>query len=389
MNETSIPNLIEQIKQRYEWDQTHRPRAVIASDVPISYESITSEWLTAVLCGKHPPAAVVDFRLDEPDNGSSNRRRIFLQYNQAGQEAVLPSSVFCKASNDLSNRLQLGLSGAARAEVTFFNSVRPLVDFHAPRAYFANYDPRSYASIVMLEDIAGKVEFCTHTTPMTRQRAESQIRLLAKLHSRFHENADLRTIVATLGTWPEYFGRCVAAFRLEEYCNVGFLRGESVIPARLYKRSAEVWPATLASVAAHPRLPQTLMHGDVHLRNWYIASDGEMGLGDWQMICSANWSRDVAYAIATALTVDDRRAWEKDLIALYLDEVAQAGLPTPSREVALTLYRQQLFAALAWWTITLTPSPEMPDMQPAASSLEFIKRITHAIDDLDALESFQ
>jgi hypothetical protein len=55
---------------------------------------------------------------------------------------------------------------------------------------------------------------------------------------------------------------------------------------------------------------------------------------------------------------------------------------------AWKLYRQQLFGALAWWTVTLTPSPDMPDMQPQATAVEFIKRITHAIDDLNALESF-
>jgi hypothetical protein len=54
----------------------------------------------------------------------------------------------------------------------------------------------------------------------------------------------------------------------------------------------------------------------------------------------------------------------------------------------LLIYRQQLLAALAMWTSTLTPAPGSPDMQPAETSLEFIKRMSHAIDDLDALDSF-
>ena len=36
---------------------------------------------------------------------------------------------------------------------------------------------------------------------------------------------------------------------------------------------------------------------------------------------------------------------------------------------------------------TLTPAPGSPDMQPAETSLEFIKRMSHAIEDWDALES--
>ena len=382
-----IADLIEPIKRRYDWDQLHRPKAVSATDVPFSYEAITPAWLTAILCRNHPNAEVLGFRLDEPDNGSSNRRRIFIDYNEGGRQAGLPLTVFCKASHELRNRLQLGLSGAARAEVLFFNTVRPLVEIHAPRAYFANYDPASFASIVVLADMAGQVEFCTHTTQMTRARAESQMRLLATLHGRFYESEELRGLLKPLGTWPEYFHRCDQAFRLAEYCNIGFMRGESVIPSRLFARHAEIWPATLSSVEAHNRLPHSLIHGDVHLRNWYIAAGGEMGLADWQLICSGNWSRDLAYTISTALSVENRRAWEKELLDLYLEEVQHSGGPALDRRKAWDLYRQQLFGALAWWTVTLTPPPEMPDMQPAASSLEFIKRITHAIDDLEALRS--
>ncbi|MEJ2459065.1 MAG: hypothetical protein P8Y58_13380 [Novosphingobium sp.] len=43
---------------------------------------------------------------------------------------------------------------------------------------------------------------------------------------------------------------------------------------------------------------------------------------------------------------------------------------------------------LAFWTNTLNPAPGMPDMQPRDSTLEFIRRITIAMDDLDTLDSF-
>jgi hypothetical protein len=37
--------------------------------------------------------------------------------------------------------------------------------------------------------------------------------------------------------------------------------------------------------------------------------------------------------------------------------------------------------------VTLTPSADMPDMQPKEASLEMIRRLTHAIDDLEALDT--
>ena len=113
-----------------------------------------------------------------------------------------------------------------------------------------------------------------------------------------------------------------------------------------------------------------------------------MGLSDWQCMCVGHWSRDIAYALSTGLATADRRAWEKDLIIHYLAELKANGGPETSFDEAWTQYRQQLFGALAWWTPVLSPNPDVPDMQPRDTSLEFIGRMTHAIDDLDALNSF-
>lgn len=44
-------------------------------------------------------------------SGTSNRRRIFMTWNEAGQKAGLPKSVFCKGSADLINRLVLSSWG--------------------------------------------------------------------------------------------------------------------------------------------------------------------------------------------------------------------------------------------------------------------------------------
>jgi hypothetical protein len=49
--------------------------AIGVRQIPVSYESMTPEWLTAVMCRDQPEAKVVSFALDSPDNGTSNRRR--------------------------------------------------------------------------------------------------------------------------------------------------------------------------------------------------------------------------------------------------------------------------------------------------------------------------
>jgi thiamine kinase-like enzyme len=160
-----------------------------------------------------------------------------------------------------------------------------------------------------------------------------------------------------------------------------------VIPPGLLSREAEVFPATLVSALRHAELPESVIHSDVHLRNWYVTRDGRMGLNDWQCVCRGHWSRDLAYCLSTALRVDDRRAWERELIAYYLDRLHAAGGPRIEFDFAWRHYREQLLGALAWWTGTLGQPRDKQDMQPPDVSLGFIERMATAVDDLDALDA--
>jgi Phosphotransferase enzyme family len=385
-----MAELLKKITAAYELDRAHKSEAVVsAAQLPGSYEAITERWLTDILCGKYPGAAVVGYRLGPPDSGSSNRRKIYVEYNEAGRRAALPGALFCKATQDLANRIVLGVSGGARCEVTFYNDIRPLLNIEAPRSYFAKFDPESFNSIIVLADLSDAVtEFCNHKTKMTRERAESQLALLAEMHGRCYLSPQLREQLNSLPTWPEFFGNTLE-FGMQHGSDQGFLAAEDVIPPRLFRRSKEIWPATVESVERHNRLPHTLTHGDVHLKNWYVAGSGEMGLSDWQCASRGHWGRDVAYAMTTALTVEDRRAWDNELLRFYIDRLHASGGPRVGIDEAFSHYRQQMLSALAWWTITLTPAAGMPDMQPRDLTLEFIRRISTAMDDVNSLESFR
>lgn len=378
-----MSNLSAQITREYELEQGSERKAVNADDIPISYEAITSEWLTHILCRGQPEARVITHRLDTPDEGMTNRRRIFLSYNEAGTGAGLPTSVFCKASHQLTNRLLCANCGLVQGEVLFYNKYRTLLDIEAPTSYLATYSPRTYNSIIVLDDLARHgAEFCKHTTEITRQRAESQMTLLAKMHGRFYASPELNN--PDLPTFEDIFHNVDACFDLENFCNKGFLDGESAIPPKLFRRHAEIWPATRKSVALHGTLPRTFTHNDVHLRNWYIAPDGQMVLGDWQCFAKAHWGRDLAYTLSTSLSVENRRMWEKELIRFYLDRLRTEGGPVVAFDEAWKYYRQHLFSSLTWWTSTLA----LVMTQPRDATLEFIGRITTAMDDLDALSSF-
>lgn len=375
----------QRIRALYVRDRAEDRLALRPGDIPWRYEAITPEWMTHILCEGHPGIRVEKVRLDVPDSGTSNRRRIFLEYSPGGEAAGLPRSVFCKATVDLANRLLLSTS-ALLSETSFYNLIRPELDIEAPEAFLATYDPHSFASIVMLKDMAGLVSFCDQHTVMTRQRAEDQMRLLATLHGRFYQSPRLESDLSHLFRYDRRFEALDRDHDFRGMCGAGLRAAADIVPARLLAREAEVWPATLKASARHGELPLTLTHGDVHLKNWYITSEGRMGLSDWQVLSKGHWSRDLAYTIATSLTPEQRRAWERDLIRYYLDAFASAGGEAVPFDEAWLNYRQQMLTAFAWWTMTLTPLGDVPDMQPRDVTIEFLRRIGTAIDDLDALD---
>lgn len=376
---------IERIRAAYERDLRDRPKAIRYGDIPVSYDAITPEWLSNTLCRSVPGAEVASFRLGPVDDGTSNRRRIFVEYNEVGSNAGLPLSIFCKATHALVNRLILSSTGTL-SEVNFYKRVKPLLEIDTPSCYFAGYNPESWASIIVLEDIGDDVEFCSEGTPMDKESVQSQLQLLAKMHGTFFNSDEFRGELADLFTFKERFQRLSDNYGLEECCNAGFLAAQDVIPARLFKRADEVWPATVRSVEHHDAVPLTFTHNDVHLKNWYVRDRPTMGITDWQSSGRGHWARDVAYCISTALEPEHRRTWERELLAFYLAALRAAGGPAIERDEAWQDYAEQHLSALAWWTMTLTPSADMPDMQPRDTTLVFIRRIATAIDDLGSLD---
>jgi hypothetical protein len=297
--------------------------------------------------------------------------------------------VFCTAAAALVNRMVLGLTGAAQSEMNFYNKVRQRLEIEAPVGLYANFDPRNCASLIMLRDLGSEVEFCDDRTEIDWARAESQMDTLARLHSAFYESPELGSVTIPFRTWPVWWrDMMVASPEFPASCDQAFAESEDLMPPELFRQRRRIWPATEMSVARHAQLPRTLIHCDVHLKNWYVTKAGVMGLSDWQIASVGHWSRDLIYTMTTALSVENRRKWERDLVRIYLEKMAERGVPRVSEAEAWKNLRQQLFSALAFWTITLRPAPGMPDMQPERTTREFLRRLYAAIADHDALQSF-
>lgn len=374
------------------WERFRPERPTSLNSVPRSTEFLTVEWLSKALCRDVPGAKVVDYTLGEPNDGSTSRRAMTITYNDVGKRAGLPSDVFTKSTPSLLSRLVTVPTGLVTTEALFYNVIRPSLDIESPRGYYADEDPRSGRSMFLIEDVA-KTRGATFGDPSTlyvdRKKAEEIVSLLAKVHGTFWQSPRFAADLSSVKDAESFQLELNQLVRFRSRSMVGVERGAHVSPAEFLRRRDEYWPALLSSLKLNRNGPVTLLHSDVHSRNWYVSSEGRMGLYDWQCITTGNWAIDVAYAISSALTVEDRRAWERELLDLYAVQLAESGGPQLSHEEVWLGYRQQLFHGLFFWLFTLGAGLLEPAMQPEHASLANVERMTHAAVDLEALESLE
>jgi hypothetical protein len=368
------------------WDYITRPIAKSIDDVPWCAEAISPDWMTAVMCRNVKDARAMSVEIRGGDQGSSVRRRLKVEYNEQGRNAGLAENLFCKTTPTVLTRLATGLSAAA--EGRFYRQIRPELNIEAPRCYYSAWDRNSGRSVHLFDDViaAKAARFCKYDTPISRPQSEQIMDTLATVHSRFYQSERFSSDLKWVISYIDFFG-AGERVGLRECHEQAMIQAQAVIPPDITRRSAEIWPSAIRALDLHRHGPFTLLHSDVHLGNWYITGDGVLGLCDWQCLGKGHWARDVAYAISTTLSIEDRRAWERELLRRYLESMGQCGLSI-SFDEAWDLYRQQLSLALLMWTPTLVHTRTTPDMQPEEMSLEMIKRTTVAMSDLQSLASF-
>jgi hypothetical protein len=371
------------------WDRLRHKRPRDLSAIPFSIEVLTPEWLTAVLCGGHPGARVDSFERGSASTGSTSREALRIRYNDAGRSAGLPERVFAKATPRFTSRMLCALAGALACEYAFYTRLRCELDIEAPPPLHASYDQASGRSMFLFEDIASTrgCRFLNTEALITRAQAEDMVTLLARLHGRYWESPRLDAEFTWLKTSADYMADITRLINFKDRSLIGLDRARAVVPRELLARRDELWSAVLKSLEMNSAQPRTYLHHDVHIGNWYCTGEGRMGLTDWQCNVKGQWASDVAYALTSALQVEDRRAWERDLIRLYIGELARTGAPAPSFDAAWLQYRQQPFHGLAFWLYTLGHGPLQPEMQPDDFSLANIHRMTNAIVDLDSMDS--
>ncbi len=354
--------------------------------MPRSPEEIGAEWLTAILCSGTPGAAVTSVRAVGGGVGTTTRRALALTYNEAGVAARLPTELFAKCTTALAQRLMLGLGGLLYGEPGFYNHVRPLLEIEAPIGYFGGVDARSWRSIVLIEDVVSSrgATFWDPAIRVGRDRIEYLLADVASWHGALWGSERLARW-RWLKTPSDQMRLIDALIGMADRRQIGAERANSVIPGGLRGRQDDLYNAMRRSMDLVSRGTRTYLHGDLHIANTYLTSDRRVGIVDWQVGLQGSWAYDYSYLVASALAVEDRRAWEGDLLGFYLDRLRAAGGEPPAWDEAWRAYRAALFYPYFAWVYTIGRSRLQPSFQPDEVSLTMIERISAAIEDLESL----
>jgi Phosphotransferase enzyme family len=367
-------------------EKVTRPKARGRDDVPISGETVTTEWLTAVLCRDVPGAEVTGFSNPSGSSGSNERLALRVTYNDAGDAAGLPTELFTKATTSYRQRLLVGGAGVLEGEPRFYLSLRPKSSVEAPRGYWGAADERTWRSIVIMEDVASTkgARFVGPTEQVSHEQVKDLVQNLARLHGELWQDPALEPLFTT----RDYIERTSAFLDLPKRCEVGMERAKDEIPPALHGETDRLYAGTVRSmVRAADEMPRTLLHGDPHIGQTYITGDGRMGFADWQGCQQGSWAFDFAYLVNSACEPEDRRKWQQGLMELYLERLAEHGGDAPSFDDAWLAYRQQSFWPYTAWVFTIGRAWYQPEMQPVERCRVIIRRTAAAIDDLDSFEA--
>jgi hypothetical protein len=310
---------------------------------------VTPAWLTAVLRRADPAAPeIVAIEREPIGTGQVGRCvRFHCSYADAPSsapkvsaregvvfttpEALRPPSFVGKFPSDDPRSLQAAKDYRNYLlEVGFYRDLQPTVAVRTPRCFHHAISDDIARFVLLLEDLRGARQG-DQLTGCTVDQAAAALRELAALHAPRWGDSALAAI-----PWLEGPSRDRSIALSEFYVKVlpGFFErfAAKLEPAAV--RIIERLGTVLGDELALDDAPQTIVHRDFRVDNLLFgdgASAPPVTVVDWQTVARGPAASDVAYFLGGSLRTADRRAHERELLQLYVDELRRRGVGLDDR----------------------------------------------------------
>ncbi len=311
--------------------------------IPPSIGDVTPQWLTGALHagGALTSGSVTELSTEQIGVGVGIMGELFRASVRYDKPDAGPRSLVVKLPSPYeANRAQgVGL-GMYEAEVRFYAELAALTAARSPRCYFATITPGTADFVILLEDLSG-LTMADQVHGMSVDQVRAAARTLAAVAGSWWGRVDtpaldwIPTVVhprieALAGFWPALWPAFVANF------------GHRLPPGGL-EVGEKVRDNYWAIMQALNRLPWTLIHEDYRCDNLFFDPGRDAGedvvVIDWQGLARGPIVYDLAYLLGGSVTVADRRANEREIVAEFHRELVSRGVTGYSSEQLWHDYR--------------------------------------------------
>ncbi|MBW2267799.1 MAG: phosphotransferase [Deltaproteobacteria bacterium] len=341
--------------------------------VPANPHEIDAPWLSDALAERYPGVGVADVEIAEQHEATNNHTRLHISY---AEPCDLPTTLFCKLLPcDPARRGAIAQTGMGPREARFYAKLAPHIEMRVPRVYVARHEPGDAAFVLLLEDlVTSGCGISDGTEGVSPDAAGGAIEDLAALHAHFEDPAR-RAAEAAWVSPPLHsdYGQVLLQSSLEQHRDRLTPRFTELAELYIERGEAlhEIWQQG----------PRTVIHGDTHIGNLFDDA-GRTGFLDWGIINLGTPLRDVSYFLTMALSVEDRRAHERDLLRLYLDFRTASGLPPISFDDAWRAHRIHAAYTVPACCQIVTFPKDISERRRVFSEA-FLARAEAALEDLE------
>jgi len=307
--------------------------------IPNQATDITADWLNERLGDTF--GTIADVRCEHIGEGVGilgEVARLHLSYVD-GETG--PATVVAKCQSLFAENIMLSqMMGFYEREVNFYNELANELAMKVPDCHIAEIAPEGAPFVLVMEEVTG-AHAVDQLEGATKEETEAILTTIAGLHARFWNNDAL----AGLEWLPPmnndmYKG---AGGLIEANWDAFVETWSAKVPAEVLNWCEQLKPryAEMADYCATWR-PQTYAHTDVRADNFFFggsAGDGVVTVLDFQLSTRHVGAWDVANFLGASVTVEDRRAWQDDVLAAYHQALIDNGVTDYSLEELTFHYR--------------------------------------------------
>ena len=285
-------------------------------------KEIEAGWLAGVL--DRPGLEIDEVEAVGTGQMSTSYR---VRFRAGGEQGAVV--VKLAATDENSRNTGVGL-GAYLREINFYRELRDRIGGPLAPCHLAEYDPEEGWFTLVLDYVEGGVQG-DQIAGCTPAEARVALTALARLHAPVWN--DLALAAADWINQPNPLNQALLTAIAP-----GFFErfGDQIKPEQ--REICERFIAVADAYMEDAKPPLGLVHGDFRLDNLLFTGD-DCTVVDWQTVCWGPVMSDASYFMAGALSPEDRREHEQELIRAYYDELLAGGVTNFSWEACWEGYR--------------------------------------------------